>query len=313
MSNLADLIINPGFVYAVIRVTTPILFATLAAMITQRAGVTNIAIEGTMLFAALFGVIGSAFFGSVIMGLVFAVLIALIISGVLAYFTLVLDADNTLTCIALNLLASGATIFILFMITGDRLMSASLSSLIVPVWNIPIIRNIPVLGEMISGHFSLTYIGFLMVAAVHILLFKMPLGLQIRSVGENPDAAASVGISVKKTRFIALMIGAVLAGLGGAFMSMGYMSMFTRDMVAGRGFIALAASNVGGQAPIGGMFAAMLFGFFDALANNLQLFQVPSELVQTVPYVATIVLLCVSSYRKLKESKSKAAKQEDES
>jgi len=303
MENLVALIINPGFVSSVIRVTTPILFATLAAMVTQRAGVTNIAIEGTMLFAALFGVLGSAFFGSVVAGLLAAILIALIISGVLAYFTLSLDADNTLTCIALNLLASGATIFILFMITGDRLMSASLSSLIVPTWDIPIIYNISVLGEMISGHFSLTYIGFLMVIAVHILLFKMPLGLRIRSVGENPDAAASVGISVKKTRLIALMLGAVLAGLGGAFMSMGYMSMFTRDMVAGRGFIALAASNVGGQAPIGGMLAALLFGFFDALANNLQLFRIPAELVQTVPYVATIILLCASSYKKLKKSK----------
>ena len=305
MENLAALIINPGFISSVIRVTTPILFATLAAMITQRAGVTNIAIEGTMLFAALFGVIGSALFNSVLAGLFSAVLIALIISGVLAYFTLTLDADNTLTCIALNLLASGATIFILFMITGDRLMSASLSSLIVPTWNIPMIQDVPVVGEMISGHFSLTYIGFLMVIAVHILLFKMPLGLRIRSVGENPDAAASVGISVKKTRLTALMLGAVLAGLGGAFMSMGYMSMFTRDMVAGRGFIALAASSVGGQAPIGGMLAALLFGFFDALANNLQLFRIPAELVQTVPYVATIILLCASSYKKLKKRKKK--------
>jgi len=305
MANLAELVITPGFVYAVIRVTTPILFATLAAMVTQRAGVTNIAIEGTMLFSALFGVLGSAFFGSAFVGVLFALAIALVISGVLAYFTLVLDSDNTLTCIAMNLLASGATIFLLFMITGDRGMSASLNSMVVPVWHIPIIRDIPILGDIVSGHFSLTYIAFLSVIVVHVLLFKMPLGLQIRSVGENPDAASSVGISVKKTRFIAFLICAVLAGLGGAFMSMGYLSMFTRDMVAGRGFIALAASNVGGQAPIGGMLAAMLFGFFDALANNMQLFQIPSELVQTIPYIATIILLCVSSYRKMKGAKSK--------
>ena len=302
MTNLFNIIFSPAFVYAIIRLTTPILFGTLGAMITQRAGVTNLALEGTMLFASLFGVLGSAYSGSAFVGVLSAILIAVIVSVVLAYFTLELDAEMRLACVAINLLATGATVFLLYIITGDKSMSSSLLSYRVPTVNIPIIQNIPVLGPMLSGHNLLTYIAFFMVLVVQIFLFHTPVGLRLRAVGENPDAAASVGISVIRTKFFALMICGVLCGLGGAYMSMGYMSMFTRDMVAGRGYIAMAASNVGGQAPLGGMLAAVLFGIFDALANNMQQFDIPAELIQTIPYIATIVFLGISSYRK-KEAK----------
>lgn len=305
MSDFISLIFSPFFFYSIIRLTTPILFATLAAMLTQRAGITNMAIEGTMLFAALFGVIGSAYFQNAFIGLLFAVSTGLVVSLLLSYFTVNLKADMYLACIAMNMFASGGTIFILYTLTGDKSMSSSLASKVLPSLNIPILHNIPVVGEVFSGHSILTYTAFIMVAVIHIVLFKLPLGLRIRAVGENPDAASSVGISVSRVRFISLMLCGLLAGLGGAYMSMGYMSMFTRDMVAGRGFFGLAASNVGGQTPIGGMFAALLFGIFDSIANNMQRFDIPANLVQAIPYAATVLFLGISSYKKMLDQKSK--------
>ncbi|MBE6012552.1 ABC transporter permease [Anaeropeptidivorans aminofermentans] len=305
MKDLLALVFSPFFAYSIIRLTTPILFATLAAMLTQRAGITNMAIEGTMLFAALFGVIGSAVFGNAFAGLVCAIVTGLVISIMLSYFTVKLKADMYLACIAMNLFASGGTIFILFTLTGDKSMSSSLASKVMPTMAIPLLHQIPILGEIFSGHNILTYVAFIMVIVVHIVLFKLPLGLQIRAVGENPDAASSVGISVSKIRFISLLLCGLLAGLGGAYMSMGYMSMFTRDMVAGRGFFGLAASNIGGQSPIGGMFAALLFGFFDSVANNMQRFDIPANLIQAIPYIATVVFLGISSYKKMLDQKVK--------
>lgn len=295
---ILKIIVSADFLYAVIRLTTPVLLATLASTIAERAGVTNMALEGTMLFAALFGVIGSAYTQSAFLGLLFAVLIAVLISLILAYFSLELKADITLAAIAINLLASGGTIFILYMLSGDRGMSSALQSKVIPQINIPLIENIPMLGKVVSGHNALTYLAFVMVAVVQVFLFRSSLGLRLRSVGENSKAAQSVGISVKKVQYIALILCGVLCGFAGAYMSMGYMSMFNRDMVAGRGYIALAASSVGRQTPLGGLLAALLFGFFDALSNNLQKFTIPAEFVQSIPYLATVVLLALSALRK---------------
>ena len=155
------------------------------------------------------------------------------------------------------------------------------------------IKSIPVIGEMISGHNLLTYLAFFGVIVVWILIYKTPLGLRIRAVGENAHAAESVGIKVTNVQFIALFLSGIFAGLGGAFMSMGYLSFFSRDMIAGRGFIALAAQNMGGAAPLGTLIASIIFGIADALSNMLQTLNVPAELVQMQPYLLTIIGLVI--------------------
>lgn len=299
--NIIKLVLTPAFAYSVLRVTTPILLASLGALMTEKAGLSNLAVEGIMLFGALFGVIGSAYSGSAFVGVLSAILISIIVSAVLAYFTLELKADMTLACIALNLLASGGTVFLLFIISGNRGMSSSLASKVVPQISLPLINKIPIVGEILSGHNLLTYMAFILVAVEHVMLYRMPIGLRVRSVGENSDAAASVGISVKKTQYTALILCGVMCGLAGAFMSMGYLQQFNRDMVAGRGYIALAACNVGGQTPLGTMFASLLFGLFDALSNNIQGISIPIEFIQTMPYIATMVFLALFSYRRKTE------------
>ena len=163
------------------------------------------------------------------------------------------------------------------------------------------------LGEIISGHNLLTYGALLSVAVVYLLINKSPMGLRIRSVGENPDAAESVGISVIRTRFTALIITGILSGLGGAFMSMGYVSWFARDMAAGRGYIALAAQNLGNATPLGTCLASFLFGVADALSSSLQVLSVPAEFIQMIPYVTTVIGLVIYAARRKRQTAKKSA------
>lgn len=296
-------ILTPDFGYSVLRVTTPILFAALAAVICEKAGVINIALEGIMLTAALFGVIGSAITDSLIVGLLFAIAGGVLISAVLAYFALYLKTDIILSGIALNMLTVGGTIFLLSAVSGDKGTSTSLQSLVFPKVDIPLIESIPVLGPILSGHNILTYVAFIMVLLVFILLYKTRLGLRIRAVGENSDAAASVGISVKKIQVIALLLGGAIASLGGAYMSMGYLSHFSKNMVAGRGFIALAAEAMGQATPLGTMFASLLFGFAEAFSYTMQSLSIPAEFVRMIPYLATVVGLVIYAQTQMMKKK----------
>ena len=301
-----DIIFTTNFAFMVFRVTTPILFTALGAMISRRAGIMNISLEGMMLVGALFGVIGSTYTQSATIGVIAAILASLALSLLFAYFVLTLKSDLMLTGIALNLMASGGTVFLLSVLCGDKGVSTSMNSLVVPSIALPIIKDIPVLGEILSGHNLLTYVALLSVIFVYFLINKSPLGLQIRSVGENPDAAESVGISVIKTRFIALMITGVFCGLGGAFMSMGYVSWFARDMAAGRGYIALAAQNLGNATPIGTFLASFLFGIADTMSSSLQVLSVPAEFIQMIPYVVTVIGLILYAINRKRQAAKKS-------
>lgn len=298
MKEFFNIVFSVGFGYSILRVTTPILFAALGALISDKAGVINIALEGIMLISALTGVIFSALTGSAWMGLLAAIVIGALIGIVLAYFSLNLRTDIILAGIALNLMAGGGTIFFLYLVAKDKGISTSLKSGVLPKLTIPLINKIPVLGPILSGHNVLTYVSLIAVIAVSYFLYKTPLGLRIRSVGENPDAAASVGVNVIKIKYIALTLSGVFAGLGGAYMSMGYVSWFSKNMTAGRGFIALAAEAMGAGTPIGTFLTSLLFGFADSLSNSLQSLKIPAEFVQMIPYVATIVGLVIYATRK---------------
>lgn len=300
-----DLIFSSSFVFSIIRVTTPILYPALGSVIADRAGIPNIGLEGIMLMSALAGVVGSYFSGSALVGLLSAVAAAILMSYFLAYFTLKLKTDVILGGIALNLFSSGATIFILYYLTGDKGTSASLPSKVLPNINIPIIKDIPVIGQIVSGHNVLTYLLIVLAIAVWYMFKHTALGLRLKAVGENPNAAESVGINVNKNRYIALIMSGVLAGLGGAFLSMGYVSWFSRDMTAGRGWIAIAAEAMGLGSVVGTILTSILFGAASALSNVLQLVNMPVELVSIIPYVATVIGLVIYAIRETKKKKEK--------
>ncbi|MNE32225.1 beta-methylgalactoside transporter inner membrane component [compost metagenome] len=301
MNSLLNVIFTTDFAFSLLRVTTPILFAALGALISNRAGIINIGMEGIMLVSALAGVIVSAYTQSAWVGLLGAVLSGTLIAGILAFFTLKFKTHIILGGVAINMFASGGTVFILYLLSGDKGSSTSLASKVLPSVQIPLIKDIPVLGPILSGHHILTYVSILAVLAVYYLLNRTPLGLRIRSVGENPHAAQSVGVSVVKIQYTALLLSGFFASLGGAYMSMGYLSLFTRDMIAGRGWIAIAAESMGRSTTIGTALTSLLFGAADALSNALQVLKIPAELIATLPYVATViglVIYAVSETRK---------------
>lgn len=305
MDKILSAILSSSFVFSIIRVSTPLIFGAMAALVCNRGGMLHIAFEGVMLTAAFFGMLGSALSQNVLVGLVCAIAGGVLISLMMGYFNLILNSNRVLTGIALNTFASAGTIFALYLLVQDKGTSNSLPSLTVPMVNIPVIQDIPVLGAIVSGHNVLTYVSFLCVVLVYFLIFRTPLGLRIRSVGENPDAASSVGINVTKIRFMTLAISGVIASLGGAYMSMGYLSWFARDMMAGRGFMAIAAQNLGGAAPIPTLLAALGFGAVNALANVLQTLNMPSEIIQSVPYVATLIGLGFFGYTEQRAEKKR--------
>lgn len=294
-------VLSPEFFNAILRATTPILFATLAAGVAQQSGICNMALEGIMLFCALFGVIFSSMTQSWVLGIILTMITGGLIGLIMAFFVLNLKTDEILAAIAINLVASGSTVLLLLAFSGDRGTSSSVSSVSAPVVNIPVIEAIPFIGPILSGQNILTWLALIMVFVMHMFVYHTPLGLRIRAVGENLNAAESVGISSRKVRYIALVISGVLCSLGGYFMSGGYMNMFSKEMAAGRGFIALAASAMGRDTPVGGFLVALLFGISQAFSNAMQLTNIPMELVQMIPYGVTLIGLAVFSYSELRK------------
>lgn len=297
------------FLFSILRITAPILFATLAALIAQKAGVTNIGLEGIMMISALFGTLSAYWAQSWFVGVLCALFVGVLIALMMAFFSLNLKTNIILTGIAVNMLGSGGTVFLLYLFTGMRGNTASLSSpnILIPTVNIPLLKSIPFLGQVLSGHAVLTYIAFFLVYMTWVLLYKTPLGLNIRAVGEDPNAAQSVGVSVNKIKYIALALSGALSGLGGAFMSMYYSQSWNANMVAGRGFIALAAEAMGRGEPVGAMWSSLLFGLAQALRTKVSGIQgVSSYLVSSIPYVVTILGLFIyvaSTYRRTKKKK----------
>ena len=295
MSDIWSLFISPFFGFAIFRVTTPILFAAMGNVISGRAGVPNIAMEGTMLMSALAGVLISAYSQSALLGLLGALMVGILFSALMAYLNLYLGTSIIMGGIALNLFASKFTVYLLFLASGQKGNSAALPSQRLPMVDIPGLDRIPVLGEILSGQNILVYCSWIAVVATFILLAKTRLGKHIKAVGENPTAAASVAINVRRIKFIALCLSGLLAGFGGAYMSMGYLAMFTRDMIAGRGWIAIAASAMGQSRVIPTVLTSFLFGIFNAIGNVLQLRNIPSELITILPSVAVFIGIIVYS------------------
>jgi len=222
-------LLTPEFWFSVLRVATPVIFATIAANIAMQAGVFNLAIEGTMLAAALTGVLISAYTGTgtfgLFMGLFAGLLMGVVFGWALGFFALRLNVHIVISSIGLNLVAMGGTVFIMYTLLRDKGVTTALVSSTFPSVNLPIFAWIPLVGDYLnrvfSGHNILTYLSVLFAIFMWILLYKTPLGLKIRAVGENSDAAESVGIKVTRVQFIALTISGLMSALGGMFLSMG--------------------------------------------------------------------------------------------
>ena len=307
-----DLLFLATLVGATLRASTPLLFAALGGLVSELAGSINIALEGMMLIAAFFGVIASAFAPHWLpgapglypwIGCAAGLTAAIALAGLLAVFHLELGADLILAGIGINILAQGLTMFLLMAITGDKGSTAGLASFAMPRLHMPLVDAVPVLGVLVNGdglagQNILVYGAFAAAGLVRFLLYRTAFGLHLRAVGESSDAALSAGISVRKMRYAGLLSSGLLAGFGGIFLAMGYLTLFQTDMVAGRGFLALAAVFLGARRPAGILAAALLFGASQVFAAQLGLYAVPSQVVFMVPPLVTIAALVLFSLRR---------------
>lgn len=295
------------FLFSVLRLSTPLIYAAMAAVISKKAGFLNLALESMMLMSAFTGVVASGFTGNAFLGLLGALAGGTLMGGLVSYAVLSLQTDLYLTCISVNMLSSGGTVFMLYEFFGNKSTTATqLRSIDLPSVHIPVLERIPFLGEVLSGHHILTYFAFLSVLFVWFLLQKTRLGLRIKAVGQKPGAAESVGINVKRIKAVSFLLSGMMASFAGAYMSLGYVSWFSRDMIAGRGFIGMAAMNITEASPVMAAVVAMVFAGADSLANILQMLGLTAEFVLMIPYLFTIVsMTAVSAFKLLLKRKAR--------
>jgi ABC-type uncharacterized transport system permease subunit len=289
---------------ATIRLSTPLLLACLAGMYSERAGLFDIGLEGKMLAAAFAAATVAALTGSAWLGLAAGMAVSLTTALLQGAAAITLKGNQLIAGVAINMLAAGMTTFLgqTWFQQGGRTPALAEGGRFTPI-TLPFateLRDVPIIGpiyyDLISGHYMLVYIAFIMVAVTAYVLFRTRFGLRLRAVGENPKAVDTAGISVVKLRYQAVIITGLLCGLAGAYFSIAQGSGFGNNMTAGKGYIALAALIFAKWKPVPAMFTCLLFGFLDALQIRLQgarLFdvEIPVQAIQALPYVLTVVLL----------------------
>jgi general nucleoside transport system permease protein len=286
-ANLERVVVWSALAAAMLRFATPLVFAALGGVVSERSGVVNIGLEGMMLAGAFFAIYGADLLGGWLPGLLLGMLAGGVLALVHAFFAITLRADQIVSGFAINFLALGITGYVFLHHYGDRGTPDGVPS--VPDVTLPI-DWIPFLGPALEKLNLLVWVALVLVFVVWLVVFRTPSGLRLRSVGENPRAAAAVGISVYATRYGAVVTSGVLAAMGGAFLSIGFVHTFNQAMTAGRGFIALAVVIVGKWRPGAALAAALLFGFSQALAQRLPVFSESSAtLLQALPYVVTLI------------------------
>jgi ABC-type uncharacterized transport system permease subunit len=277
-----------SLIAATLRWATPLTFAAIGGMFSERSGVVNIALEGMMLSGAFFGIWGADRFGHWALGLAAAIVAGGALALVHAFFSVHLRADQIVSGVAINLLALGLTGYLYIKIYGEQGTPTDLST--IPNVHLSFLEDVYFIGPIFGNMNLMIWLAFATVVISWVVLFKTPIGLRLRSVGEHPRAADTVGISVFKVRYAAVVLSGTLAALGGAYLSIGFVGSFTENMTVGRGFIALAALIFGMWKPFGAFAAALLFGFSSALARSLPEYSEQAALLfETLPYVLTLI------------------------
>ena len=272
-----------------IRNATPLVFAAMGGMFSERSGVVNIALEGLMLISAFAGVVGAYLSGSAWVGLGFAMAAGLSFALIHALMCVTFEADQIISGTAINLLALGGTGFLMVEVFGQGGTSPR-----VPRFGslgIPVLQDIPLIGPALFDQSLLVYLMYVLVPITFFVVFRTPFGLRLRATGEVPEAVDTAGVSVARMRYYGVGLSGILAALGGAYLSMGLLSAFTEGMTNGRGFIALAALIFGRWNPVGAAGAALLFGFAQAITFRAGQEAVPVEFLQMLPYILTIIVL----------------------
>ena len=287
-----EVLIGAGVLAAMLRLATPIALAALGGVISERSGVTNIALEGCMLMGAFFGIFTADKTDSLPLAILAGLLAGVALAALHALAAITFRADQIVSGMALNILALGLTSYLDYELYGTTGTPADLPG--IPTVDLGVVGGIPILGGALGHQSAILWVTFLLVILLQLFLFRTVPGLRLRSVGEHPRAADTLGINVQRTRYFAVLASGALAALGGVYLSMAVAGSFTDGMTNGKGFIGLAAMIFGRWTPVGALVAALIFGYGDALSVSLQGIsigdlRVPVQLLSTIPYVLTIL------------------------
>jgi general nucleoside transport system permease protein len=289
-ANLERVFVWSALIAAMLRFATPLIFAAMGGILCERSGVINIGLEGMMLMGAFFGIFAADQLGSWFLGALVGMAAGGVLAVVHAVFSIALRADQVVSGFAVNFLALGITGYVFIAHYGDQGTPGDVPR--VPELSLPLIEDLDFFGTAIGSASVLTWVALLLVPLLALYLFRTASGLRLRSVGEKPRAADSVGVPVLSTRYFAVIASGLLAGLGGVYLSVGLVGSFNENMTDGRGFIALAAVIFGSWRPGGALAAALLFGFSSAVAQRLPAFSESlAVLFQALPYVLVLIVL----------------------
>ena len=278
-----------------IGIMTPFLLAGIGGLMTELAGMLNIALEGLILLGAFFSVIFVAGTDSLILGLALGILITIGFSWLFGAVTLYLKANVFITGLATNLLAGGLTTVLAFYLFGTKgvLMFEGLPRL--PVLNIPVLHGIPVVGDILFGHNILVYLGWLLVAAAWILIYRTPFGYRLRGTGSNPEALIAAGLKPRRYQMSAILISGFTCGLAGSVLTLN-LGAYVPNISSGRGWIALVVIYLGGKTPLGILAASFVFGLAESLSNYAQGYvDIPADFILAFPYLITVVAMTIMS------------------
>jgi general nucleoside transport system permease protein len=288
VDKLDSVVVWSALFAAMLRFATPLMFASLGGMFSERSGVVNIGLEGMMLMGAFFAIYGADKTGSWVAGLGIGVASGAALALVHAFFSIHLRADQIVGGTAINFLALGITGYVFIDVYGTEGTPTDTPS--IPDIHLRFLADVPFVGDIFGQLNLMIWVALVLVVVCWVVVFRTPIGLRLRSVGEHPRAADTVGINVYAVRYFAVILSGALAAAGGAYLSIGFVNSFNENMTAGRGFIALAALIFGKWRPFGLAAACMLFGFSSALAQRLPEYsQSASVLFQSLPYVLTLI------------------------
>ncbi|MCE5208947.1 MAG: ABC transporter permease [Chloroflexi bacterium] len=280
-----------GMLSSAVLLAVPITLGAFTGLLCESAGVINIAIEGMMLMAAMMGALMGSLTGNVWLGLLFGVLSSLALAAIHAVLSIKYKINQIISGTVINIFSTGMTSFLSqkFLQVHQQLNSPPMFQRV----QIPGLSEIPLIGPIFFNTNFFVYMMFVLLIVIQVALYSTRWGLRMRSVGEHPKAADTLGINVIRTRYMAVLLGGVVAGLAGAFFTLGSVGRFDEGMTAGKGFIGLAAMIFGNYSPIGAIGAGMLFGFADSLGSKLSLLgsAIPSTLMSTAPYLITMIVL----------------------
>lgn len=295
LQGIFNIVFLVSLLSATLRLAVPILFASLGQIYTQKAGILNLNVEGTMVISAMFAFTVAYFSGNLWLAFLAAIFVGVLWSGIMAWLSNTMNANQVIAGIGLNILAAGVASYLYRVFFGVRSLPPQIEPF--PVIKIPLLAEIPVIGPILFQNNILVFIALLLVPFTWFMMEKTTFGLRIKLVGEHPQAADSKGIRVRLIRDIAVLIGGAYAGAAGAYMSIAYMNLFTDNLIHGQGFMAVAVVIFAKFRPIWALLGSLLFGLANAFQMRMQAMgmPIPNQIMLMLPYIVTIFALISTS------------------